>query len=154
MCFVQDIAFFDGFKVGDLTQRLSGDVRAMIYIGPDHDKGSHGMLSPGPAAPYEIIASVGKQVASNMREAPAPSFSRESRWRTYEKEIKAKSKELEKAEKVSEKANKELDKVRAWRNARCRRWAERTVARILGRGAYIHAHCRVRQWSAGNRADQ
>ena len=25
----QDIAFFDGFKVGDLTQRLGGDVRAM-----------------------------------------------------------------------------------------------------------------------------
>ena len=27
---VQDIAFFDGFRTGDLTQRLSGDVRAMV----------------------------------------------------------------------------------------------------------------------------
>jgi ABC-type multidrug transport system fused ATPase/permease subunit len=26
----QDIAFFDGFRTGDLVQRLTGDVRAMI----------------------------------------------------------------------------------------------------------------------------
>ncbi len=27
---VQDIAFFDGIRTGDLTQRLSGDTRAMV----------------------------------------------------------------------------------------------------------------------------
>ena len=26
----QDIAFFDGMRTGDLTQRLTGDVRAMV----------------------------------------------------------------------------------------------------------------------------
>ena len=27
---VQDIAFFDGMRVGDITQRMTGDVRAMV----------------------------------------------------------------------------------------------------------------------------
>ena len=27
---MQDIAFFDGFRTGDLVQRLGGDVRAMV----------------------------------------------------------------------------------------------------------------------------
>jgi len=60
--------------------------RTKIYLGPDHEIGSYGKLSPGPAAPYTVPASVGTQVLSNMREAPRPSFSKANRWASYERE--------------------------------------------------------------------
>lgn len=63
--------------------------RAMIYVGPGHDKGRFGMLSPGPI--YNLKQSVGPQVDSKMRENPAAPFSRESRWRRYEKEASSNS---------------------------------------------------------------
>jgi len=67
------------------------DIRAKIYLGPDHEKGSHGRLTPGPAAPYNLCASVGKQVHSKTREAPYAAFSKASRWATYERELRKNS---------------------------------------------------------------
>ena len=46
------------------------DIRAMIYLGPAQDKASHGKLSPGPFAPYELCSAVGKQVHSKTASAP------------------------------------------------------------------------------------
>jgi len=65
--------------------------REKVFLGPGHEKGVHGRQTPGPAAPYETISAVGGQVHSKMRSAPAPSFSRASRWASYEKESKANS---------------------------------------------------------------
>jgi hypothetical protein len=63
--------------------------REKIYLGPNHAQGDYGKGSPGPAAPYALRASVGPQVDSRMREAPRPSFSKNDRWATYIKELKA-----------------------------------------------------------------
>lgn len=65
------------------------EVREMIYLGPGHDKGVFGRLSPGPAAAYHLPQSVGRQVSSSMREAPRPAFSKEDRWAKHNKELKA-----------------------------------------------------------------
>lgn len=67
------------------------DKRAMLYLGPAHSKGSHGKISPGPFAPYNLIDSVGSQVHSKTRTAPASTFSKASRWASYEREIKKNS---------------------------------------------------------------
>ena len=48
-----------------------------------------GLHSPGPN--YTLPQSVGPQVDSKMRENPAAPFSRESRWRRYEKEASSNS---------------------------------------------------------------
>lgn len=67
------------------------DQRAMIYLGPEQEKGQVGKASPGPAAPYNLVSAVGKQVHSKTPEMPNPIFSREDRWRTYNTEIKKNS---------------------------------------------------------------
>ena len=67
------------------------DIRAGIYLGPEHEKGAHGKLSPGPFAPYNLVAAVGRQVHSKTASAPGVAFSKASRWATYEKEIKSNS---------------------------------------------------------------
>ena len=59
----------------------------MIYLGPAQDKASHGKLSPGPFAPYELCSAVGKQVHSKTASAPQAAFSKASRWATYEREV-------------------------------------------------------------------
>ena len=66
---------------------LALDARA-ADLGPGHDKGSFGRIGPGPAAGYERIASVGKQVESKTGTSPGAVFSRASRWASYEREIK------------------------------------------------------------------
>ncbi len=63
------------------------DVRAMVFISQEHEKGSHGLNTPGPAAPYALPAAVGYQISSKKRTSPRCSFPKESRWRAYEKEI-------------------------------------------------------------------
>jgi hypothetical protein len=40
------------------------DQRAKIFLGADHEKGSFGMQSPGPAAGYQLNAAIGKQAHS------------------------------------------------------------------------------------------
>ena len=67
------------------------DKRAGVYLGPAHEKGAHGKLSPGPFAPYSLVDSVGKQVHSKTATAPGVMFSRASRWATYERELKKNS---------------------------------------------------------------
>eukprot|EP00322_Chrysochromulina_rotalis_P002286 CAMPEP_0115837084 /NCGR_PEP_ID=MMETSP0287-20121206/5039_1 /TAXON_ID=412157 /ORGANISM="Chrysochromulina rotalis, Strain UIO044" /LENGTH=311 /DNA_ID=CAMNT_0003290585 /DNA_START=17 /DNA_END=952 /DNA_ORIENTATION=+ len=62
------------------------DIRAKIYIGEAQGKSDFGKQSPGPAAPYQLVQSVGKQVLSQTREAPAAAFSKHSRWADYERE--------------------------------------------------------------------
>jgi len=64
------------------------DIREKIYLGPDHDKGSHGKLSPGPAAGYQLVSAVGRQVHSKTASAPGAVFSKASRWAAYETELK------------------------------------------------------------------
>ena len=67
------------------------DHREKVFLGPGHEKGVHGRHTPGPAAGYALPGSVGPQVHSKTRAAPAPTFSKSSRWASYEKEIKANS---------------------------------------------------------------
>lgn len=67
------------------------DKRAGLYLGPGHEKGAHGKLSPGPAAPYALIESVGKQIHSKTATAPGVPFSKASRWATYEREMRKNS---------------------------------------------------------------
>lgn len=72
---------------GDSTR----EHRAGIYLGPSHEKGSHGKVSPGPAANYQLIDSVGKQVHSKTGSSPGVPFSRAARWGSYEREMKKNS---------------------------------------------------------------
>lgn len=65
--------------------------RAKIYLGDGHEKASHGKNTPGPAANYQLIPSVGKQIHSKTRDNPSATFSRASRWASYEREIKKNS---------------------------------------------------------------
>jgi len=67
----------------------SRDKRALVYLGPSHDKGMYGRGSPGPHATYQTVSSVGKQVASKMGSAPQAAFSQEDRWARYNKELKS-----------------------------------------------------------------
>jgi len=67
------------------------DTRAKIYIGAEHEKGSYGMQSPGPAVGYQIGAAIGRQVHSRAVSSPGWGFSRASRWAQYEKEQKLNS---------------------------------------------------------------
>ena len=61
----------------------------LAVLGPGHEKGHFGMQSPGPAASYKTVSSMGSQVHSKTRSAPSSVFSRASRWARYEKELKA-----------------------------------------------------------------
>jgi hypothetical protein len=65
------------------------DIREKVYVGPGHDKGSYGRLSPGPAASYTLTSAVGRQVASNMGTQSSAAFSKEDRWAKYNKEAKS-----------------------------------------------------------------
>lgn len=67
------------------------NIRERVYLGPGHEKGAHGKLSPGPFAPYQLIDSVGKQIHSKTASAPGAAFSKASRWATYEREVKKNS---------------------------------------------------------------
>ena len=67
------------------------DIRAMIYLGPAQDKAAHGKIGPGPAAQYNLVDAVGKQVHSKTASAPGVAFSKASRWANYEREIKKNS---------------------------------------------------------------
>ena len=58
-------------------------------ISTEHEKGVFGNNSPGPAANYKLPASVGPQVLSRDKNAGRPSFSRASRWASYEREIRS-----------------------------------------------------------------
>ena len=62
------------------------DIRAKIYVGPGHDKGSYGHIGPGPAASYKVVSAVGPQVLSQTGSSGAAPFSKASRWATYERE--------------------------------------------------------------------
>jgi len=61
--------------------------RNQLYLGPGHEKGMHGKASPGPAASYTLVPSVGKQVHSKTATAPGRPFSKASRWASYEREM-------------------------------------------------------------------
>ena len=63
------------------------DIRAKVYVGPGHEKGAYGRLSPGPAAPYSLVSAVGRQVLSNTGTSSAAPFSKASRWASYEREL-------------------------------------------------------------------
>ncbi len=68
------------------------DQRSKIYIAPTReDTSSHGMHTPGPAANYQLVSAVGKQVHSKTRDAPGVVFTRANRWAGYERETKANS---------------------------------------------------------------
>ena len=62
---------------------------APAVISTEHEKGVFGNNSPGPAANYKLPASVGPQVLSRDKNAGRPSFSRASRWASYEREIRS-----------------------------------------------------------------
>jgi len=64
------------------------DIRAMIYLGEEQGKSDCGKQSPGPAANYHLVQAVGKQVLSQTRESPYPTFSKASRWASYEREMR------------------------------------------------------------------
>lgn len=65
------------------------DTRAKLFISTEHEKGVFGNNSPGPAANYKLPASVGPQVLSRDKNAGRPSFSRASRWASYEREVRS-----------------------------------------------------------------
>jgi len=67
------------------------DMRAALYLGPGHEKGAHGKLSPGPFAPYTLVESVGRQVHSKTGTQPSAAFGKASRWASYERELKKNS---------------------------------------------------------------
>lgn len=67
------------------------DIRAMIYLGPEQEKGAHGRLSPGPFAKYQMTDAVGRQVASTKATASGAAFGKASRWASYERELKKNS---------------------------------------------------------------
>ena len=80
----------DSRKPGSATPDFGAstrDTRALIYIGPGHDKGMYGRIGPGPFAPYQTVDSVGTQVHSKTASAPSVAFSKASRWATYEREM-------------------------------------------------------------------
>lgn len=65
------------------------DVRARVFISREHSsKGVHGRDTPGPAAPYFISGSLGKQISSKTSTRPSSAFGRASRWSHYERERK------------------------------------------------------------------
>ena len=74
------------------SRRIRGqDVVGLDAFDLHFDVGEDRRLDPPGQTPDDFVGAVGKQVNSAMREAPAPSFSRASRWASYEKEIKSNS---------------------------------------------------------------
>jgi len=63
------------------------DIRAKIYLGEEQGKSDYGKQSPGPAANYHLVQSVGHQILSQTREAGRPIFSKADRWATYNREL-------------------------------------------------------------------
>ena len=68
---------------------IDAAVASPAVIGPGHAQGDYGKFSPGPAASYQIPASVGKQVLSRFGSQPQAAFSKADRWHTYNKELKS-----------------------------------------------------------------
>jgi len=62
-----------------------------VFLGPDHEKAAHGRQSPGPAAQYQTASSLGQQLHSKDRQAPSSSFSKASRFASWEQEKKKNS---------------------------------------------------------------
>lgn len=62
---------------------------AKVFISGRHGKNLYGRGSPGPAASYQLDGALGKQVASTKGQSPRAAFSKESRFRRHEKELRS-----------------------------------------------------------------
>jgi hypothetical protein len=64
------------------------DVQKVFLDAELSSKGNFGRGSPGPAAPYQLQAAVGKQVTSKYATRPKTAFAKSDRWAAYEANLR------------------------------------------------------------------